>query len=853
MFPQAPIVAEGPELGTQDNMPRTPLTWTARSYMWAVIAAGVACLLYALATLPYEKLDATFGVIAVCTIGLSSRITVKIPRFNSHVSVSDVFVFLTLLVYGGETAVVLAAVEAFTSASRFCTRRLTVWFNAAAMAVSTMLVVAVLRLFDLYSEAQLHGHDGHGADFLIAISLMVLTQFLANTLFASLYDLTKSSLPLWETWKNKYIWVFCTYLIGAFGAGLIVRLMDSVGFGVIFAAVPIIFFVFASYRIYLNNIEMSADQAEKAKEHAAAIEERTVALRESEQRFRNAFNYAPIGIALVSGSGRWLKVNHALTDILGYNDDEFRQSDFQSMIYPDDLAVALRKIASITAGEIANCQIEQRYVHKNGEIVWTLWSVSSAGGATPETSNLIFQIQDISSRKQAEEKLQYEATHDALTGLPNRAYFLTRLTEALQRSHREADHNVSVLFIDLDRFKYVNDSLGHVAGDRLLVGISRRLRECMRPGDTVARLGGDEFTILVEGDHDGSEVILIADRIQEQFSIPFEIGEHEIFSSASIGILHASEHHLTAEDMMRDADTAMYRAKRSGKARHEVFDRAMHTEARETLRLETDLRRAIERNEFSLMYQPIISLESGDVVSVEALARWEHPELGVLPPSKFISVAEEIGRIDDLGELILRMACLEMRALCADDDAGIRLSVNLSSRQFANERLVDCIRTVLEETHFPPGRLKLEITESVFCEYQEGAIAMLRELLTIGIETDIDDFGTGYSNLGYLVRLPISTLKIDRSFIAEMLDSDANREVVKTVIALARNLGLRVIGEGIETEQQLEALRALGCESGQGFLFAPPMRAGELHEFLLRNSTMPPATLNDISILPTLQ
>jgi len=356
----------------------------------------------------------------------------------------------------------------------------------------------------------------------------------------------------------------------------------------------------------------------------------------------------------------------------------------------------------------------------------------------------------------------------------------------------------------------------------------------MRPADTVARLGGDEFTILVEGTHDLPEVTKIAERIQEEFKLPFQIAGNEIYSSASIGILHASDTHSTSEEMMRDADTAMYQAKRSGKARHEIFDENMYAVARETLQLETDLRKAIEKNEFSVLYQPIIALDTDEVVGIEALARWDHPEFGKISPQKFVPLAEEIGWIDALGEQVMRKACTQIRGVFKEIEKthDIKLSVNLSCKQFARHNLVERIAQVLEETNFPPDRMKLEITESVFFEYQDRAIDMLNHLRGLGIETDIDDFGTGYSNLGYLVRLPIATLKIDRSFVGMLSDAGANREVIRTIILLARNLGIKVIAEGIETEAQRDELRDLGCDFGQGYFFARPMTAQHFKLFL---------------------
>lgn len=803
-------------------------------YMIAVIVCGLACLAGAIYRAPIHSLDFHFLILFCFTIGVGSRFTIQIPQFKSHIAVSDTFIFLALLMYGGEVAVILSAVEAVFSSWRFCSKRVTIMFNAAAMAITTTCVSFALWLSGLYTIEERHANGEVLQNFIVALSIVAITQFIVNTYLCSLHDSLKNAITLLDVWKNKYAWSFISYFFGAASAGVLKILTELIGFWVIIATFPVIFFIFLAYRMYLKNVEISVQHAEQAEHHAKILEERSDALRESEQRFRSAFNHAPIGIALVAPNGQWLKVNHALCKILGYEADEFLASDYQSMIFAEDLTMTQVRIRSILTGEISNWQMEQRYLHKTGRLVWTSWSVSAAGDAGSEKANLIFQLQDITTRKVVEEKLQHEATHDALTGLANRAYFMTRLTESIQKSRRDSTHRVSVLFIDLDRFKYVNDSLGHIVGDGLLIAISRRLRDCMRPSDTVARLGGDEFTILVEGNYDLAEVTRIAERIQEKFSVPFDISGNVIYSSASIGILHASGKHLTSEDMMRDADTAMYQAKRAGKARHEIFDEKMHAAARETLRLETDLRRAIENHDFTVLYQPIVSLTTGAIVAVEALARWQHPEFGKVSPAKFVPLAEEIGWIDRLGDQILRRACSQMRDIFKNNPFArdAKLSVNLSCREFANEDLVTRIHKVLIDVGFPPERLKLEITESVFFEHHDRAIEMLRKLREIGIETDIDDFGTGYSNFGYLVRLPVSTLKIDRSFVGMMDESSANREVIKTVISLARTLGLKVVAEGIETEEQKDKLYDLGCDLGQGYFFARPMAAEQFEAFV---------------------
>lgn len=828
-------------------------------FMPTILAAGSACLLGAIINFPIEKLDFKFFILFCFTICFGSQITLQIPRFKSRIAVSDTFIFLALLMYGGEFAILLAAVEAFFSAWRFCNKKITVFFNTATMALSTTFVVGTLKLFGFYSDNQLRGHGGNLSDFVIAVSVMALAQFVANTTLCSIYVALKTDKPIWETWKTKYVWTYVTYIVGAVSAGILIQLNERLGFGVVAATFPIIYFVYLTYRMYMKNVEISLAQAEQAESHALVLQEQSRALAESEERFRSAFNYAPIGIALVSPDGNWLKTNNALSEMFEYTEDEFLARDFQSMLHEEDLGSALIKLHELITGRIPTCQAEQRYVSKSGKIVWVCWSVSTALDAERERPNLIFQIQDITDKKLAEAQLEYKASHDALTGLPNRALFMTRLEAALSKVKDNPNYKVSVLFIDLDRFKIVNDSLGHQTGDELLVGIAGRLHECLRPSDLVARLGGDEFTILVEGRYEQSEVVRIAERINEKFAQPFNLSGHEIFSSASIGILHASENHKTPADMMRDADTAMYQAKRHGKARHEVFDRDMYVAARETLQLETDLRRAIEKQAFKVFYQPIYTLSDGRLEGFEALARWEHETLGVISPAKFIPLAEELGLINTLGEQILRRACEQGKMLQANlpADAPLSVSVNISAKQFANASLVKNIEKILRETAFDPNFLKLEITETVFLEHREKAVEMLHELSDIGVEINIDDFGTGYSNLNYLTRLPISTLKIDRSFVAPIGANGENAEIVRTIVMLARNLKMRVIAEGVENETQLALLKKLNCEAAQGYYFSKPMRFDEALDFLENKfgsaQLAQTQSFNGVSLMPTVQ
>ncbi|QDU63618.1 Phytochrome-like protein cph2 [Planctomycetes bacterium Pan216] len=443
--------------------------------------------------------------------------------------------------------------------------------------------------------------------------------------------------------------------------------------------------------------------------------------------------------------------------------------------------------------------------------------------------------EEMSSRHQAEEQLRYDSFHDSLTGLPNRSLFLDRLGQVLKFSQRRQNYKYAVLVIGVDRFRGVNESIGHDGGDELLVQIARRLEHCLRPGDSVARLAGDEFTVLLDDVRDLSDATRVANRIQEQFDPPFLLGDVKVVISASIGIALSQPGYEEPMDVLRDADVAMSRAKALGKARYAIFDSGMQLQATRRLKLEADLHQAIERSEFVAYYQPIVSLEERRIRGFEALIRWQHPERGLLPPSEFIPIAEETGLIIPIGQWMIGEACRQLRRWeqATKEARDIEMSINVSSRQFSDPQLIDVIGEVLDQTGVNERHIRLEITESVMMDNAATITATLLQLRALDIQLGIDDFGTGYSSLSYLHHLPIDTLKIDRSFIRDLHQSRGpDHEIVRTIVSLASNLGMACVAEGVELPEQIHQIQELGCSLAQGFYFSRPV-CGDIAERLL--------------------
>lgn len=555
-------------------------------------------------------------------------------------------------------------------------------------------------------------------------------------------------------------------------------------------------------------------------------------LRRREERYALAVQGANDGLWDWNLASNEIYFSQRWKSMLGYEEDEIKTvaDEWFDRIHTDDIEQFKLELFKHLEDLTPHFEHEHRIQHKDGSYHWML----SRGLAVRDTDGKPFRVAgsqtDITDRRRAEEQLSYDALHDSLTGLSNRVLFRDRLEHILLLAKRRLNYSFAVLFIDLDRFKVINDSLGHMAGDQLLIGIAQRLKKCIRSSDTFARLGGDEFAILVEDVQNKSDIIQLVERLLQEFKLPFNLNGHEVFAAASIGVLLDTADYQRSEDLLRDADTAMYRAKERGRGCYEVFDQTMRDRAIALLHLETDLRKALEKQEFHIHYQPIVSLKTNQITEFEALVRWQHPQRGLVSPAEFIPIAEETGLIIPLGSWVLREACSQMQAWIEQfpENSALKVSVNMSGKQFVQADLVEQIERTLHETGLDPHSLKLEITESTIVEDIESARTKLSQLKALGIEVSIDDFGTGYCSLAYLNRFPVDTLKIDRSFIMDLDINPERLEIIRAIVTLADNLGIDIVAEGVETKAQLTQLYSLRTTSdqeyfAQGYLFSKPL------------------------------
>lgn len=691
----------------------------------AVSALGVSVYNF-----PVERISATLIIFSIVTVFFSYYLKIHLPRVKMHLTVSEILIFFSLLAYGGEIAVLLSAIESIYASLSMRREGLslkakTISLNFKIAIISTFSSAWAVKQF-FASPDMIAGGDNTA--FVGVLVIMILAQFVVNSVLVSIAVSIKTDKTLWQVWNEYCLNTLVMYIGSAFIAGLAFKAISQVDAFLTVVALAISAVVYMTYRRYVNDVKATAAKAEQAERERAEQAERHIE-----------------------------ELQHHIAE-------------------QDRIGQALRE---------------------------------------------------------SKEKFRHAAFHDALTDLPNRNLFMETLKFGLEKSKHNPDYKFAVLFLDINRFKTINDSLGHSMGDRLILHVAKRLATSVREKDLVARFSGDEFAFILNNIESVEDAVQFAGLIKHKISAPFTLSGRQVFTSFSIGIAMGGTEYEVAEDILRDADIAMYHAKDEEKD-FVVFDQKMHTRAVTLLQLETDLRHAVERDELVMFYQPIIDLDSMRLFGFESLIRWNHPTRGLVPPNEFIPVSEDTGLIVPMTLWILRTSCSQMVEWQRKSPANKNLivSVNLSGKHFAQKNLVEQIKTILVETEMNPACLKLELTESAVMENAENVIEMMREIRELGIQLSIDDFGTGYSSLSYLHRFPINTLKVDRSFVNAMEDGSENGEIVRTVIALAKTLRLSVIAEGIETIHQLHQLRILGCEYGQGYLFSRPVPIEEAERLI---------------------
>ncbi len=792
----------------------------------AVVAAGVQ-----VAHLPAA--DVLQVLAWTATVALAAAFPVRLPLSKHSIVVGDVLVFMLLALYGVAPAVLAAAVEGAIAASR-TSARLTSRVATPAGAAAAMYASGLL--FEAAAPALRGlGMPAAGAH-LAALGLAALLYFPASTipLMQVIHLKNGRSLKL-RDWYAQAASMGALYMAASFIAGLLS--LSAQQFGHTVAAVSVGVAAAALLLLRSHFAQQSAEHETQAARVQAAEQEAVV----NQQRFHAAFTHAAIGMAIVSPEGQILQVNQALCTLLAGPSEQIIGRPFGSLLHTGDAALLQRHTAGVATRSDDSFSIEMRCVGFDLVETWVLLHCGLFGTVGSAQAGLIYQLHDITSRRRAEGELRHIAFHDSLTDLANRNCFHERLNVAVERHRQDPRAGFAVMVLDLDRFKTVNDSLGHPAGDQLLKVVAQRLAAGVRPGDLVARLGGDEFAILLEGIAQPDDLARLGQRLLEALELPVDINGTDVRPVASIGLTFSHTPYRDCDEVLRNADLAMYKAKGEGKGRLALFDTRLTEQLGHKLQLESDLRRAIGEGQLSLAYQPLYLLEPHRLCGFEALARWVHPVRGAISPSVFITLAEETGCIEALTrwavDEAVRQHALWLRR--APHLGELVMHVNVSGKDLAKPDFVPNVRDVLHRHGMPAHLLVLEITESTLMEHREVALAALAELRALGVKLGIDDFGTGYSSLAYLSTLPFDCLKIDRSFVIGMQHSPQNIEIVRTVVALGRSLNKDVVAEGIETHEQLQRLKQLGATIGQGYLLSRPLAPNKVDELLLEPAVCP--------------
>jgi diguanylate cyclase (GGDEF)-like protein/PAS domain S-box-containing protein len=797
--------------------------------LWLTLAI-VGALTLALACVDVARRDTSqlAQIAGWCVIvAVGAWFPIRIPRSSHSIAAGDIIVFLLLALYGSAPSVLAAALQGLIGAvraSRALSSRIASLCAAAfgmTLAATTFLhVQAWLQPMLPPATAHLAAISAAGFAY-YAISTMTLTQIVY---------LKRATVLSTAEWFGNTSWMATLYLVSSVIAGLLALNAREFGRSTTIIGIVVIALSLALVRAHFRR-QIAEHEAQEARVAAAELE-----AAQNPRRFHSAFTHASIGMAIVCADGKVMQSNDALHALLGCDASHIEGQPFVALLHGGDAALLERHVADVRSRSRESFSIELRCVTPDRREIWVSMHCARFDDHRTRGDGLIFQLHDITSRRRAEGELHHIAYHDNLTDLANRNCFHERLRFVLAQGGKTPAFAVMVL--DLDRFKTVNDSLGHGAGDELLKEVAHRLRECAAKTDLVARLGGDEFAILIEEDSTRGGVADLARRVLEALERPLTLGGTDVRPLASVGVTFSDVGYREPESVLRDADIAMYKAKADGKARVALFDAGLHVQLANRLQLETDLRQAIAARDLSLAFQPLFDLEPRRLAGFEALARWTHPTRGAVSPGVFIPLAEETGDIEALtawaiDEAVHALATWRGTIGGAKD---IVMHVNVSGRDLTRDRLVPHVRDVLARHRVPAHLLTLEITETTLMGQRDQAIRALAELRTLGVNLSIDDFGTGYSSLAYLSTLPFDCLKIDRSFVAGMHKSPQNTEIVRTVLSLGRALNKQVIAEGIETHDQLLRLCELGTPVGQGYLLGRPIDA-DAAQALLRDAS----------------
>jgi diguanylate cyclase (GGDEF)-like protein/PAS domain S-box-containing protein len=805
----------------------------ARAAWLAITGAGAAALAWASWNLVSMPHTAVWSLgLALVLVALASSLSIKLPRSEYSLSMGDVFVFGVLATLGPAAAVLASGIDALAGTVRY-NKRLSTRLATTAAAMAAMAVCA--WAFEA-SQAGLTRY-GLGAESatMAALALVALLPFALSlpplmSMTALRYGQPQAPLR----WLADSSWMAAIYVASALIAGLVH--LQAQRFGAITLVVTALS---ALVILLLLRIAVQRQEAERQRQEdqlSRAQHEATL----SHQRFAAAFSRAAIGMVIVKPDGTMLQANDALCTLLKLEPEAVLGRPFETLLDTADAPLIQRHAQAVRVSPDDAFSMELQVRRGDGQAIWVAVHCSQYEDPDGGGPCLIYQLHDITSRHVAESRLNHIAHHDDLTGLANRHSFHQSLEAAVERTRVDPGHRFAVLYLDLDRFKLVNDSLGHGAGNTLLREVAARLRASVRTADLVARLGGDEFAVLVEAAGDPDIALQLADCVLDDLNRPTHLLGTEVASGVSIGITFSDLGYRSADEIMRDADLAMYEAKAAGRGRVVRFDSSMHRKAAEKLSLETDLRHAIGDGQLSVHFQPIYQLAPYRLSGFEALARWVHPQRGAISPGVFIALAEESGHIEALTDWIIDHAMAQLARWKRDSPARQHLCmhVNICGRDLTRISLASHVEHVLQRHQATPGSLTLELTETMLMGRLDVALRTMASLRASGVRFSIDDFGTGYSSLSYLGRLPIDSLKIDRSFVMAMHESRQNLEIVRAMLTLGRTLGHKVIAEGVETEEQLAMLRELGVHEGQGYLLARPMEAERLNDlFAVAEST----------------